>query len=223
MALSWPGKAVVAAVGLAAVLAIAGCAPSAWDEAGSAATPSAAAGGDPVEQDEGSAVADGDDDPAQDRVRTGPVAEYGGPAYGDQGTAEVLEPGRWCKTIAVFWGGDPVPPGVSFTFEDAVADQPGLEIEGAVCGTRGADRSCLGMTVRTDDSGVFCSLVLQPGEDFQSGTTLTFTGTLECPSAQICDAVAARQVDPGPPIVVDDPEQGDGQGQSLHRRPQESA
>lgn len=157
--------------------------------------------------DSGDTDSDGGEDPEQDRVRTGPVADYGGPAYGDQGGAEIVEPGVWCKTIAVFWGGDePVPDGVTFTFEEAVADQDGLTVEGGVCGTRNADRSCLGMTVAANESGIFCSIVVKPSDGFVDGTGITFTGTLECPTAEICDAVVARTVDPGPTIIVNTPE-----------------
>jgi hypothetical protein len=165
---------------------------------------------------------DGGEDPAQDRVRTGPVAQYGGPAYGDQGVAEVIEAGLWCKTIAVFWGGDPVPDGVRFTFEGAVTDRSGLEVQGGVCGSRGADRSCLGMTVEANASGIFCSIVLRPGDGFQDGTALTFTGTLECPTAEICDAVVARDVQPGPPIVVNDPGPADEEQAPVDPAPAES-
>jgi hypothetical protein len=51
-----------------------------------------------------------------------------------------------------------------------------------------------------------CSIEVLPTADFVDGTTVSFTGTLECPTSEICDAVAARQVDPGPPIVVNTPE-----------------
>jgi hypothetical protein len=156
--------------------------------------------------DSGGTATDGGTDPSQSTVRTGPVAQYGGPAYGDQGDAEVVEPGVWCKTIAVFWGGDqPIPDGVAFTFDNAVPDHAGLDVEGGVCGTANADRSCLGMTVQANESGIFCSIVVKPGPDFVDGTSITFTGTLTCPTSEICDAVAARQVEPGPPIVVHTP------------------
>ncbi|MHC2999030.1 hypothetical protein [Microbacterium sp. HJ5] len=198
-----PG-AVLAAVVTALALLLTGCAPATTEGSGAdggretqTAVPS------PTE----TGSTDGEEDPEQDRVRTGPVAQYGGPAYGDQGEAEVVETGVWCKTIAVFWGGDePIPDGVRFTFDAAVPDQPGLETESGVCGTRGADRSCLGMAVEANESGIFCSVVVRPGADFVEGTTISFEGTLECPTAEICDAVAARQVEPGPPLVVNTPE-----------------
>jgi hypothetical protein len=150
---------------------------------------------------------DGGGDPAQDTVRTGPVAQYGGPAYGDQGDAEVIEPGLWCKTIAVFWGGsEPIPEGVRFAFETAVPDQPGLAVEPGICGSAGATTTCLGLTVEANQSGIFCSIQVRPDADFVDGTTISFTGTLSCPTSDVCDAVAARQVDPGPPIVVNTPD-----------------
>lgn len=200
-----PGTAMAAI--LVALLLLAGCASPGGDE-GPPDTSSTQAdddGGDGGDDDDGDDT-DGDEDPAQDTVRTGPVAQYGGPAYGDQGQSEDVELGVWCKTIAVFWGGsEPVPDGVRFTFEEAVPDRAGLEVEGGVCGTRGADRSCLGMTVQANESDIRCSLLVRPGPDFEEGTTISFTGTLECPTEEICDAVAAREVEPGPPLVVETP------------------
>ena len=230
MALSRPRVGLAAVLSLAVVFAVTGCATAVTaEDAGRTATASPSAS--PDETNEGTADGEADDgadeqaqvdsdggeDPAQDRVRTGPVAQYGGPAYGDQGTAEVIEDGLWCKTIAVFWGGDPVPEGVSFTFENAVTDRPGLRVDGSVCGTRGADRSCLGMVIQANESGIFCSLVLRPAADFQDGTAITFRGTLECPTAEICDQVAAREVEPGPPIIVNDPEPSAEQDQDSQQ------
>ncbi|MEV4688400.1 hypothetical protein [Microbacterium sp. LWH3-1.2] len=240
MALSGPRVGLAAILSLVIVFALTGCGTTVTGEAGrtTTASPSASAeetdegtpdgetdgetDGDADGDEQGQTDSDGGEDPAQDRVRTGPVAQYGGPAYGDQGTAEVLEAGLWCKTIAVFWGGTvPIPEGVGFTFENAVPDRPGLRVEGGVCGTRGADRSCLGMLVRANESGIFCSLLLRPGSDFQDGTAITFRGTLECPTAEICDQVAAREVEPGPPIIVDDPEPSAEQEQPQQQREEE--
>jgi hypothetical protein len=202
-------------VAFALLLALTGCAPAGGDGA-SDPVATADAGQDAATDDteddadtDGDADdsdSDGDEDPAQEQVRTGPVAEYGGPAYGDQGEAEIVEEGVWCKTIAVFWGGDAeIPEGVRFTFDEAVPDRAGLAVEDGVCGTLGATTSCVGLTVEANESGIFCSLVLRPGDDFEDGTTITFNGTLECPTADVCDAVAARTVEPGPPIVVNTP------------------
>ena len=181
------------------------------------ATPTPTDGGD---GDEGEGDADGDADPAQSRVRTGPVAQYGGPAYGDQGAAEIIQAGLWCKTIKVFWGGD-VPEGVRYTFQSALTDRPGLAVESGICGSRNADRGCLDMPVDANESEITCSLVLRPGSDFQDGTEITFVGTLECPTAEICDIVAAREVDPGPPIVVDAPDVSDDEEQNQDQDQQD--
>lgn len=200
--------AVIIALGVASTLSA--CAGPVTDEAVSEPTqtqegqPDDDDGGD--EADDGETDTDGGNDPAQDTVRTGPIAQYGGPAYGDQGDAEVIEPGLWCKTIAVFWGGsEPIPDGVRFTFDAAVPDQPGLAVEAGTCGSAGATDTCLGLTVEANQTGIFCSIVVRPAADFVDGTTISFTGTLECPTTEVCDAVAAREVEPGPPIVVTTP------------------
>jgi hypothetical protein len=194
-------------------LALSACAGPVTDDAGPAVTQTQAGQpddpGNADQTDHGDSTqtdTDGGDDPAQDTVRTGPIAQYGGPAYGDQGDAEVIEPGLWCKTIAVFWGGsEAIPDGVRFTFEGAIPDQPGLTVEPGVCGSAGATATCLGLTVEANQSGIFCSIEVRPGSDFVDGTTISFTGTLSCPTSEVCDAVAAREVDPGPPIVVSTP------------------
>ena len=77
------------------------------------------------------------------------------------------------------------------------------------------------MTVEANQSQITCSLVLRPGSDFQDGIAITFVGTLECPTAEICDIVAAREVDPGPPIIVDDPEVSDDEEQNQDQDQQD--
>jgi hypothetical protein len=216
MALSRPGVGIAAGLSIVLLLALSGCGTPVTEEGADRTTtasprPSPDATPTPTDDgggDDGKGDADGGEDPAQSRVRTGPVAQYGGPAYGDQGVAETIEAGLWCKTIKVFWGGD-VPEGVRYTFQSAVTDRPGLAVESDVCGSRQADRGCLGMTVEANESEITCSLVLRPGSDFQDGTKITFVGTLECPTAAICDIVAAREVKPGPAIIVDAPDVSD--------------
>ncbi|SDC01838.1 hypothetical protein GA0111570_11446 [Raineyella antarctica] len=153
----------------------------------------------------GSTTPDGAEDPKQTRIRTGPVASFGGPAYGDQGTDRIGN-GMWCDTIQVFWGGA-VPAGVTFRFDRAVTKpSSGLDVRPGTCGTKGADRTCLGLTFRSSDKeGVTCSIVLRPRSNFREGTTITFEGTLTCPTSAVCNQVAAREVTPGPPIVVTTP------------------
>lgn len=205
----------VAILSVVALLTFAGCAAPVTDtDAGgtASATPSPSTSettGTDEEQEQ--TDSDGEEDPSQSRVRVGPAAKYGGPAWGDQGDATIIETGVWCKTIAVFWGGD-VPQGVRFTFERAVTDRAGLQVEGAACG--GAEHACLGLTFGARDPQVLCGLRLRPGAQFEDGTSITFEGRLECPTAESCDIVASRDVTPGPPIVVEQPaQQGDDQNQ----------
>ncbi|WP_347975538.1 hypothetical protein [Microbacterium sp. ProA8] len=219
MALSRPGVGIAAGLSIVLLLALSGCDTPVTEEGAdrtTTASPRPSPDATPTDDgggDDGEGDADGGEDPAQDRVRTGPVAQYGGPAYGDQGVAEIIEAGMWCKTIKVFWGGD-VPEGVRFTFQSAVTDRPGLAVKSEVCGSREADRGCLDMTVEANESEITCSLVLRPGSDFQDGTKITFVGTLECPTAEICDIVAAREVIPGPAIIVEDPDVSDDEEQN---------
>jgi hypothetical protein len=144
-------------------------------------------------------TSDGQADAPQEVVRSGPSVQYGGPAYGDQGT-EPLSEGVWCDTVIVFWDGE-VPSDVTFTFETAVVDHPGLSVAPAVCGTKGADRSCLSLTVAGGEAQT-CSLALTPGDDFVDGTLITFDGTLRCPSVQVCDAVGARVLTQDAPRII---------------------
>lgn len=193
---------------VAVVLLLSGCAPASNEGGVDNGGSSENGGTDNGGGQEGNG-GDGPVDPEQDRVRTGPVAEYGGPAYGDQGEAEVVAEGVWCKTLQVFWGGsEAVPDGVTFTFTEPVVDQPGLEVTNTACGTSPETgeslASCLGLTIDANATA-WCGLEVRPAPDFVEGTGITFIGTIECPTAEVCDAVAARQVDPGPPVVVNTP------------------
>lgn len=201
------GRTPIAAALVAFVLLLAGCAPVS-DEGGADTDPTVVETPGPTPEPTPDPTPD-DEDPAQDRVRTGPVAQYGGPAYGDQGEAEIVEAGVWCKTLQVFWGGsEPVPEGVRFTFSEPVVDAPGLEVTGAPCGTNPESgvplASCLGLPLDANATA-YCGLEVRPGPDFVDGTGITFIGTLECPTVEVCDAMAGRDVDPGPPVVVNTP------------------
>ena len=57
-----------------------------------------------------------------------------------------------------------------------------------------------------DTVNIFCTLVIQPTADFVNGTVLGLAGTLECPTSDVCDAMAAREIEQGPPILICDPE-----------------
>ncbi len=147
-------------------------------------------------------------DPVQDTRRTGPSVDIGGPPSGGQGL-EDLGDGRWCEGIALFWGFTGVPEGVTFTVEGITSNPEGVVLadDQEVCGQFEAERGCIGFTLRYDELGtIFCTLVLQPTDDFENGTVLGLAGTLECPTEEVCDAMATREIEQGPPIVICDPE-----------------
>jgi hypothetical protein len=145
-------------------------------------------------------------DPEQETRRTGPSVAIGGPPSGGQGL-EDLGDDRWCQGIALFWGSEGVPEGVTFTVEGITSDPEGVVLADGqeVCGRFGAERECIGFTLEYDTVNIFCTLVLQPTADFVNGTVLGLAGTLECATADICDAMATREVEQGPPILICDP------------------
>ncbi|WP_109211238.1 MULTISPECIES: hypothetical protein [Microbacterium] len=230
MALSRPRFGAVALVTVSALLALAGCAaPTTETDAGGTASatpsPSTSQTADTDDgEDDGRTDADGEADPTQSRVRVGPAVDYGGPDGGDQGDAELIADGVWCETIAVFWGGA-VPDGVRFLFQTALIGGPGLQVREGACGSA-QNPACLGLTLEAGDKTVFCSLTVVPQADFENGTGISFAGRLECPTAEVCDAVVARHVDRGPPITVTAPadtddEENDQQEQEQGQKDQD--
>lgn len=145
-------------------------------------------------------------DPVQETRRTGPSVSIGGPPNGGQGLDD-LGDGRWCEGVALFWGGEGVPEGVSFTVEGITSEPEGIVLadDQEICGQSGADRECIGLTFAHDAGTVFCSVVVQPTDRFANGTVIALTGTLECLTNDICDAVETREVEQGPPILICDP------------------
>lgn len=242
MALSRRGLATTAGLSLLLLLGLSGCAapttetdaartpstspsPSPSPTTSPSPSPTPATTPTPATDDGGKADQTGTDgpaDPAQGRVRVGPAVDYGGPANGDQGATELIAGGLWCETVLVFWGGDPgsVPAGVRFTFENAVPDRPGLQVQGGGCGSQAPDTSCVGLAMEADASQILCSLTLLPGPDFVEGTGISFNGRLECPTADVCKAVASRVVGRGPPIIVNRPA-GEGAKQEQQENQQQ--
>ncbi|MEZ3161071.1 hypothetical protein AB1K54_11100 [Microbacterium sp. BWT-B31] len=166
-----------------------------------ASTPAPEAVTAPPETDQAPDASDDIEDPAQQTRRSGPIAEFGGPPFGDQGS-ESLGEGQWCSTVALFWGGEP-PQNASFTIDGVQSSPSGaLSAEGAVCGSRGAEVPCVGFTMTPETSSVFCSMILIAGPAFEGEAQVTFVGTLECTEPQYCDAAIAREAQPGPPIVI---------------------
>lgn len=171
------------------------------------ATASPAGTRGPGPQGGGAGAPDGPEDPEQGRIRSGPVASFGGPSHGDRGT-EVWSGGTWCTTVGVFWGGEaPVPADVTFRLDKAVTSPwGGLDVLPGICGTQDADRTCIGLVLPGDVADVTCSLVLRPRAGFIDGTEITFEGTLTCPTIAVCDRMKTRTVTPGPPIIIHRPE-----------------
>ncbi len=195
-------RALVLAVVLAgSVASLAACAPTSTEGVGSqTATPQDS---EPdVRPSDGDVIVD----PEQETRRTGPSVDIGGPPSGGQGL-EDLGDGRWCEGIALFWGSEGVPEGVTFTVEGITSAPEGVVLadDQEVCGQFGAERGCIGFTLRYDTVNIFCTLVLQPTADFVNGTVLGLAGTLECPTEDVCDAMATREIEQGPPIVICDP------------------
>lgn len=193
-------RACAAATVITLAMFTAACAPAATE------TQQSQAAEEQTETENGNeTVSDGPVDPEQETRRTGPAAEFGGPPNGGQGL-ELLESGAWCEAVAVFWGGE-VPQGVTFTFEGITSDPSGVELapDQSVCGSSGAEVPCIGLDFPYDAGTVFCTMQLQPADDFQNGTVVDFTGTLDCLSTEICDAMAARDRGQGPLILICDP------------------
>ena len=196
-------RALVLAVMLAGSVAFSSaCSPATTEGAGEeTASPQE------TEQDVGPSEDDVILDPEQEARRTGPSVAIGGPPSGGQGL-EDLGDGRWCEGIALFWGGAGVPEGVTFTVEGITSDPEGVVLadDQEVCGQFGAESECIGLPLRNDSGTIFCTLVVQPTPEFVNGTVLGLTGTLECPTEDVCDAMATREIEQGPPIVICDPE-----------------
>lgn len=206
-------RALVLAVVLAgAVASLAACAPSVTEgEGGQPPSATEGVGGESqpsqntepsVEPSDGGVIVD----PEQTARRTGPSVDIGGPPSGGQGL-EDLGDGRWCEGIALFWGDEGVPEGVTFTVEGITSDPAGVVLadDQEACGQFGAERGCIGFVLSFDTVNIFCTLILQPTADFVNGTVLELAGTLECPTEDVCDAAATREVGQRSPIVICDP------------------
>ncbi|WP_457102086.1 hypothetical protein [Microbacterium sp. P5_E9] len=205
-------RAVVLAVVLAgSVASLAACAPTTTEGAGEQ-TPSQSQSDQIASPSESEpTITPSDDvivDPVQETRRTGPSVDIGGPPSGGQGL-EDLGDGRWCEGIALFWGSgsEGVPEGVTFTVEGITSNPEGVVLgdDQEVCGQFGAEHGCIGFPLTYDTVNIFCTLVLEPTADFVNGTVLGLAGTLDCPTKEVCDAMATREIEQGPPIVICDP------------------
>lgn len=200
------GRTAIAVAVLAFALSFAGCAPTTTE--GGAVGPTETGTPEPEPEPEPTPT-NGDVDPDQERVRVGPTVDYGGPAYGDQGETELVADGVWCETVAMFWGGtEPIPEGVVMEFSEALIEPTLVEVTANPCGvdpgTGAPLPSCIGLQLEANASA-FCGLEILPGPDFLEGTIITFAGTMTCPTAAVCDAVAARDAEEGPQILINTP------------------
>ncbi len=179
-----------AGAGLAAMLLVMG---AAFALSACASTPTSDSGADQTTQQNGQPDDNGQSDQTETDGSERPGAGHGANRAGRTVRRTGVRRSGRCRSRRVrtlvqdhpvFWGGsDPIPDGVRFTFETAEPDQPGLAVEPGVCGSAGADRTCLGMTVEANETGIFCSIEVRPDSDFVEGTTISFTGTLECPTS----------------------------------------
>lgn len=190
-------RPVLTAVAALLALGLAACAPAETDTADPPPATTAPDGGN---SDDGS-VTDGPVDPAQETRRSGPSVDFGGPPFGAQGDPEEISAGVWCVTVGFFWGGEAPPENVTFTV-DGIVSEPAdaVTAEPAVCGSVGAEETCIGFVMQPDTPFTTCSLILTATEAYQGSAEVGFAGTLECTEPSFCDAAVARQADRGPPI-----------------------
>lgn len=191
--------AVIAATALFA-LGLAACAPT---ESGTADPPVETTAPDDGNGNggEGNGVTDGPVDPAQETRRSGPSVDFGGPPFGAQGDPEEISAGVWCVTVGFFWGGEAPPENVTFTVDEIVSEPAdAVTAEPAVCGSVGAEETCIGFVMQPDTPFTTCSLILTATDAYQGSAEVGFAGTLECTEPSFCDAAVARQADRGPPI-----------------------
>lgn len=182
-----------------ALLAVS-CAPA---SSGTADPPATTASDGPVDPDETGTATDGPIDPEQQTQRSGPAVDFGGPPFGAQGDPEPLGDGAWCATVGFFWGGEAPPENVTFTVTGIVVDPAdALTAEPAVCGSVGAEQSCIGFVMSQDTPFTLCSMRLTATESYSGRAEVGFAGTLECTEPSFCDAAVAREAEQGPPLVV---------------------
>ncbi len=203
------GRAAIAAAVVAVAILFAACAPTTTEGGTVDPTPTETGMPEPDPEPDPTPTDGGGEDPEQVRVRTGPTVDYGGPAYGDQGETELVADGVWCEKVALFWGGtEVIPEGVVMEFTEALIEPAVLEVTSNPCGadpgTGEPLPSCIGLKLEANASA-FCGLEILPGADFLEGTIITFAGTMTCPTSEVCDAVAARDAEEGPQILVNTP------------------
>lgn len=195
-------KAVIVAAALLA-FGLAACAPAETGTADPPAATTAPDDGGNGGENGGGAVTDGPVDPTQETRRSGPSVDFGGPPFGAQGDPEEISAGVWCVTVGFFWGGEAPPQNVTFTVEGIVADPAdSVTADAAVCGSVGAEQTCIGFVMEPDTPFTTCSILLTATEGYQGSAEVGFAGTLECTEPTYCDAAIEREADRGPPIVL---------------------
>lgn len=135
--------------------------------------------------DEG--VPDGPVDPAQETKIDGVTVSADGPSPGNL-FISLNDDGSWCKGATLFWS-PTVADGVFFTIRDIGG--AGLQVRAGDCGDL---PQCLGQDLPSNQQ-LECSIRMSGGDDFEEVTPMRMTGSITCPSAEVCGEVQGRVAD----------------------------
>lgn len=136
---------------------------------------------------DGEGAPDGPADPAQQTRIDGVAVSADGPSPGNL-FITLNDDDTWCKGATLFWS-PTVADGVFFTIEDISG--AGLQMQQGDCGDL---PGCLGQDLPANEQ-LECSIRMRPTDDFEEVTPLQMTGSITCPSAEVCDEVRNRVAD----------------------------
>ena len=180
-----PAATAAVVLSVAAVLACTACAADAPSSPQPQVQPPADGGADAGGGDEGQP--DGPADPAQDTKIDGVAVSADGPSPGNL-FISLNDDGSWCKGATLFWS-PTVADGVFFTIENITG--PGLQVQAGDCGDLA---QCIGQDLPSNQQ-LECSIRMTAGNDFEEVTPLAMTGSITCPTADICSEVRGRVAD----------------------------